>query len=221
MLWLAAITMLNDSAVPYVLRGPQKVISAEGARRMQVQASTVPSTAPSSSGNLVGSAAGRRLLAAAVATGASSGAAAGPDDVRRRADALFAGFMMLGVADLALLLLFGVAHPRSRAKAPRVYLSGVEQPRACHKDGTTDAFSLQARAVAGMYRSKNLSLKPCFRAQHSPSVQDFSKHEIGLNVPGQETPTCLQRKQGFWHSSCTLSVLYKKHAWLCSPAQKG
>ena len=110
--------------------------------RMHAQASAAPSS------TLVGSASGRRLLAAAGAgAGAYSGAAASSaDDVRRRAGALFAGFIMLGVADLALLLLFGWAHPRSRAKAPRVYLSGVEQPRAHHKDGSTDAFSLQARA---------------------------------------------------------------------------
>lgn len=87
-------------------------------------------------GSGVGGGSGRRRLLAT-----------GMETVQRRANVVFLGLLGLVLADLALLVLFGVQHPHSKERSPRLYISSAvdQQPPAQYKDGAVEGVTLQVR----------------------------------------------------------------------------
>ena len=100
-------------------------------------------TQPGVSGSMggsqpVGGANGRRRLLAT-----------GMETVQRRANVVFLGLLGLTLADLLLLVLFGIQHPHSKERSPRLYISSApdQQPPAQYKDGAVEGVTLQVRSV--------------------------------------------------------------------------
>jgi hypothetical protein len=72
------------------------------------------------------------------------------DTVRQRADVTFIGFLFMTLLDLALLVLFGLQHPHSKERSPRVYISGVDhqqQQQISLKNSSVEGVALQVRQL--------------------------------------------------------------------------
>ncbi|KAK9918462.1 hypothetical protein WJX75_004233 [Coccomyxa subellipsoidea] len=135
-----------------------------------------------------GSGGGEAQLAGGGGNGRRRLLSAGTDTVQRRANVVFLGFLFLTLADLALLVLFGVQHPHSKERSPRLYISSAvdqqQAPHAQYKDGPMEGVTLQVTAMP-----MRQGLKPENRTQSGVSLRFDGSRAASASVVPMRQPS--------------------------------